>query len=155
MYLVPILAWEHGISPLHTVTHFTGVPTFHLSLVSKDVPGISPLHTTPCGDQLHWCTYFPSYSLGSKDVLGITKLFTLWNAKKPRWFIERSMMQSWESYNKIQWSSHNLFVDMCVARAPWHVLVDGWEWWGRGGGQRMGRRTGENKAGSHTLGSTR
>ena len=85
-------------------THFTGVPTSHLSL-------------------------------GSKDVLGIIKLFTLWNAEKPRWFIERSMMQSWESYNKIQWSPHNLFVDMCVARAPWHVLVDGWDWWGRGGAE--------------------
>ena len=64
MYLVPILAWENGISPLHTVTHFTGVPTSHLSMGSKGVPGI--LVPTYWGTRLyhrepvnqvshHWC----------------------------------------------------------------------------------------------------
>ena len=45
------------------------------------------------------------------------------------------MMQSWESYNKIQWSSHNLLVDMCVARAPWHVLGLVGEGWGAEDGE--------------------
>ena len=52
------------------------------------------------------------------------------------------MMQSWESYNQIYmatdlqqvpWSPHNMFADMYVARAPWHVIFC-WLMGGTGGG---------------------
>ena len=52
------------------------------------------------------------------------------------------MMQNWESYNqiymatdlqKVPWSPHNMFADMYVARAPWHVVFC-WLMGGTGGG---------------------
>ena len=54
VYLLPILTWEartYQVSPHftlpHVETHFTGLPTSHLSMGSKDVPGISGPYKDP------------------------------------------------------------------------------------------------------------